>query len=128
MQPQNSQVPIQPNEETEKEASNNLINVVRDPETQEPSQNVKIMSPDELDKADKTAEQKANAMLAEASIKEVKDLTNNDDPYWHNSTTAGLGNLSDRYGFVSSTYQNVFVRCILVLWVIALIVYFIFKH
>jgi hypothetical protein len=118
---------IQPSEEIEKEAKNNLVHIAPHTDTQD-NQQPRVLSPDELDHADKTAEQKANALLAEATIKNMKDLTNSDDPYWHSSTTAGMGNLSQRYGFVNRRYQRVFVTCVVILWVIGFIVYFIAKY
>ena len=117
---------ILPSEKIVREAKNNLIDVHPYTGTQD-NQQTSVLSPDELDRADKTAEQKANAMLAESTIKDMKDLTNSDDPYWHSSTTAGLGNLSDTYGFVNRTYRRILVTGAVILWVIALIIYFIIK-
>jgi len=85
MQPQKT---IQPSDEIEQEAKNNLINVVRNPaQESEETQAVKIPSPDELDKADNATAQQANALIAEAEIKDLPDKDNSgDDPYIHNST------------------------------------------
>jgi hypothetical protein len=83
-----------PNKTTQSsnETKDTLIRVVRSPNSQA-SENVKVLSPDELDRADNAAMQKANALIAQAELKELPNRNNlSDTPYVHNATY-GFGEL-----------------------------------
>ena len=118
---------IQPSAEVEEEGKNNLINVVHDPESEgsEEPQDLKVLSPDELDKADTAAAQQANAMIAEAEIKSLPDNNNlGDDPYSH-SSTGGFGVFGGRslfYLFPNNRSQRILTILLLVLFVIGLMI------
>lgn len=79
---------IQPSPEFEQEHKNNLINVA-------PAAPIttatKTLSPDELDQAQKLANQKANAMIAEVTMKSLTDKPNPGETPYNHTSTYGLG-------------------------------------
>jgi hypothetical protein len=76
---------IQPSDEVENEGKDNLINVAPHIDEQKSPQ-PRVLSPDELDKADNIATQQANQLIAEEEIKEISKngiTVTNDMPYSH---------------------------------------------
>lgn len=83
---------IEPPKELE-EQKPELINVIKQPTSDDNSITPTVLSPDELDAADKKAEQEANQLLAKAELQEVQDHGINnpdsDNPWFHPTTNSG---------------------------------------
>ncbi|MFI5270928.1 MAG: hypothetical protein ACHQT9_02695 [Candidatus Saccharimonadales bacterium] len=121
---------IQPSAEVEEEARDNLINVENSPasERENKSSEVKVLDPDELDKANAAAVQKANELIAEDEIKNLPDRNDlSDDPYVHNSTegfgaSPGMAGYSLFRLFPNNRSQRILTVLLIVLAIIGLII------